>query len=82
MKRQLQWEFISGDGSFYYDRGSDTYAVKYGASNESTFSSREEAKSFYESIQPESLDCSKALWQLLGGYFPELIYCHIAVEVS
>lgn len=82
MKKQLQWEYISGDGSFYYDRGSDTYAVKYGASDSSEFSSREEAASFYESIQPESPGDGKALWQYVGGSLPELIHCHEAVEVS
>ncbi len=82
MKKQFEWEYISGDGSFYYDRGSDTYAVKYGTSSESEFSSREEAASFYESIQPKSLGDGKALWQYVGGSLPELIYCHEAVEAS
>ena len=86
MKKQLEWEFLSGDGSFHYDKGSDTYSVKYGAYGEDSdireFSSKEDAESFYNSIQPESLRYGKALWQYLRGCFPELICHHEAREVS
>jgi len=86
MKKQLEWEFVSGSGSFYYDKGSDTYGVKYGDGREDSdsreFSSADDAESFYSSIQPESLSCSKALWQYVGGSLPELIFCHETREAS
>ena len=86
MKEQFEWELVSGSGSFEYDDGQDTYAVKYGAFKQKAdtkdFSSRSQAELFYESIQPESLRYGKALWQHVGGCLPELIFCHETREAS
>ena len=70
--KPLRWQHKGGGSVDMFPPSKTTYRVKWRGGVKS-FKSAIEAESFYNSIEPESENESKALWEVLGGFFPELV---------